>query len=45
SCNPAALARDVAMMSTQYRLVEVQPVDLFPHTYHIESVALLIKRT
>ncbi len=45
SCNPAALARDVAMMSAQYRLVEVQPVDLFPHTYHIESVALLIKRT
>jgi 23S rRNA (uracil1939-C5)-methyltransferase len=44
SCNPAALARDVAMMSARYALVEVQPVDLFPHTYHIESVSLLTKR-
>ena len=44
SCNPAALARDVAMMSEQYRLEEVQPVDLFPHTYHIESVSKLIKQ-
>lgn len=44
SCNPAALARDVAMMSEQYRLEEVQPVDLFPHTYHVESVSKLIKK-
>jgi 23S rRNA (uracil1939-C5)-methyltransferase len=45
SCNPAALARDAAMMSAAYRLIEVQPVDLFPHTYHIESVALLTKKS
>ncbi len=45
SCNPAALARDVSMMSEQYRLEEVQPVDLFPHTYHIESVSLLTKKS
>ena len=44
SCNPAALARDVAMMSAHYRIEEVQPVDLFPHTYHIESVSLLTKK-
>jgi 23S rRNA (uracil1939-C5)-methyltransferase len=44
SCNPAALARDVALMSAHYHIAEVKPVDLFPHTYHIESVSLLIKR-
>jgi 23S rRNA (uracil1939-C5)-methyltransferase len=41
SCNPATMARDVAMMKDAYRILEVQPVDMFPHTYHIESVARL----
>ena len=43
SCNPATMARDLQMMQESYRLDEVQPVDMFPHTYHVEAVAKLIK--
>jgi 23S rRNA (uracil1939-C5)-methyltransferase len=39
SCNPATLARDAAMMKDRYQIAEVQPVDMFPHTFHIEAVA------
>jgi 23S rRNA (uracil1939-C5)-methyltransferase len=42
SCNPATLARDLGMMKVRYKIVEVQPVDMFPHTYHIESVTKLV---
>jgi 23S rRNA (uracil1939-C5)-methyltransferase len=44
SCNPATMARDLALMKDHYNVVEVQPVDMFPHTFHIEAVALLNKR-
>lgn len=41
SCNASTQARDMAMLESKYRVVEVQPVDMFPHTAHVESVALL----
>jgi len=44
SCNPATLARDLAEMSEMYDILEIQPVDLFPHTYHVESVARLVRK-
>lgn len=45
SCNPATLARDVARLAPAFRLKAVRPVDLFPQTPHVETVALLEKRT
>lgn len=44
SCNPATMARDIALLKDAYEVMEVQPVDMFPHTYHIESVARLVRR-
>lgn len=42
SCNPATLARDIALLAPTYRLARVVPVDLFPQTPHVESVSLLL---
>lgn len=41
SCNPASQARDIAMMSGMYEVTAVQPVDMFPHTMHVENVCKL----
>ena len=41
SCNPASQARDLAMMSPMYEITAVQPVDMFPHTMHVENVCAL----
>jgi 23S rRNA (uracil1939-C5)-methyltransferase len=41
SCNPSTMARDLGLLASHYALTEVQPVDMFPHTFHIEAVARL----
>lgn len=41
SCNPGTQARDLNLLREKYRVLKVQPVDMFPHTHHIETVALL----
>ncbi|MGL5958660.1 MAG: 23S rRNA (uracil(1939)-C(5))-methyltransferase RlmD [Phocaeicola sp.] len=44
SCNPATQARDLALLDGKYKVAAVQPVDMFPHTHHVENVVLLEKR-
>ncbi len=44
SCNPATQARDVTMLSEQYRVEKIQPVDMFPHTHHVENVMKLVRK-
>ena len=41
SCNPATQARDLSLLDVKYKVVSVQPVDMFPHTHHVENVVLL----
>ncbi|MCK4754204.1 MAG: class I SAM-dependent RNA methyltransferase, partial [Calditrichia bacterium] len=45
SCNPTTMARDLEIISENYKVLKIQPVDMFPHTYHIESVVLLEKKS
>ncbi len=45
SCNPATQARDMALLSPAYKILKVQPVDMFPHTHHVENVILAEKIT
>ncbi len=44
SCNPATQARDLALLDAKYRVTEVQPVDMFPHTHHVENVVKLVRK-
>ena len=45
SCNPSSMARDIEILTRYgYQLVKVQPVDMFPQTYHVEAVSLLTRR-
>ncbi len=44
SCNPSTQARDLALLDENYKVERIQPVDMFPHTHHVENIALLKKR-
>jgi 23S rRNA (uracil1939-C5)-methyltransferase len=44
SCNPATQARDLSLLNEKYRVARIQPVDMFPHTHHVENVVLLQRR-
>lgn len=44
SCNPATQARDLSLLDKKYRVTDVQPVDMFPHTHHVENVVRLVRR-
>jgi 23S rRNA (uracil1939-C5)-methyltransferase len=41
SCNPATQARDLALLDEKYRVTAIRPVDMFPHTHHVENVVRL----
>ncbi len=45
SCNPATQARDISILNEKYSVTKIQPVDMFPHTHHIENVIQLKLRT
>ena len=44
SCNPGTQARDIQLLSGNYEVVKLQPVDMFPHTAHVENIALLVRK-
>lgn len=45
SCNPATQARDLDLLRNNYKLISIQPFDMFPHTHHVENIAILEKLT
>jgi len=44
SCNPATQARDIALLSDMYDIIDIQPVDMFPHTHHVENIVSMVKK-
>jgi len=44
SCNPATQARDLNLLDSNYKVTAIQPVDMFPHTHHVENVVLLERK-
>jgi len=44
SCNPATQARDLNLLDGHYKVTAIQPVDMFPHTHHVENVVLLERK-
>jgi 23S rRNA (uracil1939-C5)-methyltransferase len=44
SCNPATQARDLAILDEKYTVTRIQPVDMFPHTHHIENIVQLKRK-
>jgi 23S rRNA (uracil1939-C5)-methyltransferase len=44
SCNSATQARDINILDARYRVTAIQPVDMFPHTHHVENVVLLERK-
>jgi 23S rRNA (uracil1939-C5)-methyltransferase len=44
SCNPSTQARDINLLDVNYKITKVQPVDMFPHTYHVENIVLLERK-
>ena len=44
SCNPATQARDLNLLDGNYKVTAIQPVDMFPHTHHVENVVLLERK-
>jgi len=45
SCNPATQARDISLLTSSYQVTQVQPVDMFPHTHHVENIVLLERKS
>lgn len=44
SCNPATQARDIALLDVKYKVTDIQPVDMFPHTHHVENVVRMVRK-
>jgi 23S rRNA (uracil1939-C5)-methyltransferase len=44
SCNPATQARDISLLADMYDIIDIQPVDMFPHTHHVENIVAMVRK-